>query len=277
MFAGIEVKPFAMTSGGVTIFPEISNLRHQVRQHVTDGIGSDYFEQDVFRKRRVASRDRAQVRGLPSKLAIRRVVFFLKGSKVRVVPERSPCPLLPSIETRLTAHETARFGSDRGPEFYVAALRYAQSLWLEAKPGRAILLIDRALGADVAGEDPVFATWPLPYAAMAWVLMHLRDDELCGNPRVHFQHLASRVGPPREEIRRWRAWACWHLCREISPHYAGDTRDPVREPDASEIAFHLDRAGIPKESALWRGAIPTARAVGEPLHSAAGEPATWGR
>lgn len=174
---------------------------------------------------------------------------------------RAACPLLPPVAHPLNAHETARFGDDRGPQFYLAALRYAQSLWREGKPGRAILLIDRALGADVPDGDPTFAEWPLPYATMAWVLIHLSDEELAGNPRVHFQHLASRLGPPRQEIRQWRAWACWHLCREVSPRYPGDLRDPVPEPGAAEIAAHLARVGITGEVRLWQEAIPTARAA----------------
>ena len=70
-------------------------------------------------------------------------------------------------------------------------------------------LLDRAFGADLAPGEPVLAAWPLPYAAMAWLLQHTPPETFIGNPRVHFQHLADRMNEPRREQRRWRAWACW--------------------------------------------------------------------
>ena len=30
--------------------------------------------------------------------------------------------------------------------------------------------VDRALGADLSGNEPVLRAWPLPYAAMAWMV-----------------------------------------------------------------------------------------------------------
>ena len=171
-------------------------------------------------------------------------------------PGLAPCPFLPRQDEPLTAQSVAVLGGDRGPEFYLAALHYAQSLWLQGFPARSVLLLNRALGAAMDGTEPVLRQWPLPYAAMGWLLQHHREDQFMGNPRRHWQHLASRMSGPRAEQRTWRAWACWRMACVALPHLPADEKqlagEGVREPGEEEIADHLARLGHPDEVARWR-------------------------
>ena len=148
--------------------------------------------------------------------------------------------------TALTAH-----GPSRDGEFYLSALTYGHYLWQHGQVARAILKLDRALGADLQGHEPVLRDWPLPYAAMAWVLRHAPPDVFIGNPRVHFQHLADRMNEPRREQRRWRTWACWSLSRVVLPQLPGDPKHAVVEPTFDLIRQKLDEHGLPGEAVLW--------------------------
>lgn len=49
---------------------------------------------------------------------------------------RERCPYLPEVAEVLTAAATRSLAGDYGARFYHAALRYAQSLWLEGKPAQ---------------------------------------------------------------------------------------------------------------------------------------------
>lgn len=150
----------------------------------------------------------------------------------------------------LTAH-----GSARDDEFYLTALTYAHFLWQRGLAARAILKLDRALLADLRGDEPALRDWPLPYSAMAWLLRHTPADVFIGNPRVHFQHLADRMNEPRREQRRWRTWACWHIARVVRPEFPADPNHVVSEPTADDIAAQLDAHGVPGETALWRSVL----------------------
>jgi hypothetical protein len=178
---------------------------------------------------------------------------------VRHLPDRPPCPGLPLPEAPVTAAVMRRFGTDRGPAFYRGALACAQSLWLQGLPAQAILQLDRAFGADLRGDEAVLAEFPLPYAPMAWLLEHRRPEDFLGNPRRHFQHLATRMSGPRPEVRVWRAWACWSLARRIGPDWPADdlqlAREPVREPEPGEIASGLDRHGHRGERIRWEDVL----------------------
>ncbi len=147
-------------------------------------------------------------------------------------------------------------GDDRGPAFYRMALHYAQSLWRQGFPARAILLLNRALGAELDGSEAVLRQWPLPYPAMAWLLRNHLPEQFIGNPRRHWQHLATRMSGPRAELRTWRAWACWRMACLALPDLPADEKqlagEDVREPGEEEIAGHLERLGHPDEVALWR-------------------------
>lgn len=147
----------------------------------------------------------------------------------------------------LSAH-----GNARDAAFYLTALTYGQYLWERGLSARAILCLDRALGADLHGPEPVLQSWPLPYQAMAWLLRHNPPERFIGNPRVHFQHLADRMNEPRREQRRWRAWACWAISRVVLPAFPADPKHVVTEPSHALIEQQLTTHGLPGEAALWR-------------------------
>ena len=148
-------------------------------------------------------------------------------------------------------------GARRDAEFYETALTYAQCLWRRGLPAQAILQLDRAWGADLAGDEAVLAQWPSPYRALAWMLERRSEDRFLGNPVRHFQHLATRVRGTRREVRAWRAWACLHLSESILPaaDYPRDGRQIEREgivvPTVVEVRQGLGELGWPGEVDLW--------------------------
>src|SRR3984957_20210751 len=163
-----------------------------------------------------------------------------------------PCPHLPPPRPGLDWRILNAFGAgDRGDRFYGARLEYAHSLWHRQYAARAILCLDRAMGASLKGDEAVLAAWPMPYAAMVWFMRHTPRDVFIGNPRVHFQHYADRMNEPRRDQRRWRAWACWALARRAMPALHGDERHIVEEPSLKDIEARLHRHGLPGEAALW--------------------------
>ena len=155
----------------------------------------------------------------------------------------------------ITAAAMKQHGDDRGPEFYLGALTCAQSLWLQGLPAQAILQLNRAFSADLWGDEPVLGTYPLPYSPMAWLLQHHRPEQFIGNPRRHFQHLATRMSGPRHEVRVWRAWACWWIARQIDPRLPADEEqlatESIVEPTFADIAAGLDQSGHPGETGGW--------------------------
>jgi hypothetical protein len=162
------------------------------------------------------------------------------------------CPHLPRPRPGLDWRALNAFGEgDRGELFYDACLEYAHSLWQRKYAARAILCLDRAMGADLRGDEPILVAWPMPYAAMTWFMRHTPEGVFLGNPRIHFQHYADRVNDPRREQRRWRAWACWALARKVMPSLPGDPRHIVEEPTIGQIEWHLHRLGYLGEAALW--------------------------
>lgn len=142
---------------------------------------------------------------------------------------------------------------DRGPAFYLRALECAQSLWQRNVPAQALLLINRAHGADLENDSlhPIADT----YAAVAWILEHRDPEKFIGNPRRHYQHLATRMVEPRKTLRTWRAWACWAIAKEIDPTWPADeiqfANEPVREPTIDEIFAALELHALPGEAASW--------------------------
>ena len=168
------------------------------------------------------------------------------------------CPFLPAARPGLDWRTLHVHREDvRGAEFYHDCLEYAQALWQRRLAARALLCLDRAMGADLDGSDPVLREWPMPYAAMAWLIAQTPPDIFVGNPRVHFQHYADRMNEPRREPRRWRAWACWALTRAVRPDLAGDPKHRVQEPTRDEIAAQLQAHGLPGEAELWRSVLTT--------------------
>ncbi len=150
----------------------------------------------------------------------------------------------------LSAHR-----SERGPKLYVAALQYGNCLWHRGYAARSILCLDRALGTDLVGTEPELRDWPLPYAALAWILAECPAGVFMGNPRVHFQHYADRMNEPRREQRRWRAWACWELSRLVLPELPADPKHQVQEPTREMISEQLARYGHHSEPLLWEESL----------------------
>ena len=178
------------------------------------------------------------------------------------MPLSQPCPYLPPAPGQMDAGALSGHGSDRGGAFYLTALTYAQYLWQRDLVARAILKLDRALGADLRGDEPVLREWPLPYSAMAWFLRYAPDGVFMGNTRVHFQHLADRMNDPRRDQRSWRIWACWAICRIVLPDLPDDPRHVVVEPEGAVIAAKLADHGIPGEVEIWQAAMGEARRRG---------------
>ena len=166
-----------------------------------------------------------------------------------------PCPHLPPAPAGMDASALTAHGEARDAAFYLTALTYAQDLWQRGLAARAILSLDRALGADLSGDEPVLQTWPLPYRAMAWFLRHTPPGVFIGNPRVHFQHLADRMNEPRRDQRRWRIWACWQICRVVRPEFGPDPKHAVVEPSVDQIAQKLTLHGLPGEALVWQSAM----------------------
>jgi hypothetical protein len=185
-------------------------------------------------------------------------------------PSLSACPHLPMVDAPLRAGSMRRFGrgdENRGAEFYHAALETAQSLWLQGLPAQSLLQINRAMGADLGENEDVLIEWPMPYAAAAWVMSERGEEQFIGNPRRHYQHLATRMVEPRKELRSWRAWACWALACQIFPEMPADEEqienEGVVEPAMDEIAECLDRLGLANEGAQWRQLLNAGPAAGE--------------
>ena len=167
-----------------------------------------------------------------------------------------PCPHLPEPRPNLDWRSLNQFrAQERGAEFYHACLEYGHHLWQQQLPARAVLCLDRAMGADLTGEEPILDEFPLPYAAMVWFMAHTPADIFIGNPRVHFQHYADRLKEPRREQRKARSWACWALAKETNPAWPGDPKHDVVEPTLDQITESLQTHGHPGEPTLWRNVI----------------------
>jgi hypothetical protein len=128
-----------------------------------------------------------------------------------------PCPFLPKVNGCLGVETTRRHGAVRGEDFYLDALRYAQSQWLSGKPAQAILQLNKALSANLDDDAEILRTWPWPYPALEWILENAADGSngFMGNPVRHFQHLATRMSGARREVRIERAWKCFHIARRV--------------------------------------------------------------
>ncbi len=172
-----------------------------------------------------------------------------------------PCPLLPDIDRVIPASEIVALGKDRGPIFYEASLRYGQSRWRTGFPAQALLQCNRALSTVLTTDEPVMQQWPLPYATISWLMVNQREGQFLGNPRRHFQHLATRMVPPNKELRVWRAWACWYLAKAVlsETEFPGDTKqireEGVVEPVFSQISERLKELSPANDHEMWLKAL----------------------
>lgn len=168
--------------------------------------------------------------------------------------DTATCPHLPDIEPSMSHRCLTELGKDT-PEFYFKALQYGHYLLQTGHAGRAILAITRALYADIGTDDPVLEKWPLPYAALKWIVANHSSDDFPGNPRISFQHQATQLRGEREALRRARAWAVWALIRDARPSLPADMEDRVEEPSTNRIFDLLEEHGHEGEAALWKATL----------------------
>lgn len=168
----------------------------------------------------------------------------------------APCPHLPAPPPRMDAGALTCHGASRGAAFYLTALTYTHYLWQHGHVSRAILTLDRAFLAAIDGAE--LKEWPMPYAALRWILLHMPPDKISGNVRIHFQHLAGRM-KKKEPVRRiWCMWACWALVRHVLPHLPADEKHQVDEPNLGTIYKNLCSHGLPGEAEVWSSAMDDA-------------------
>ncbi len=172
-----------------------------------------------------------------------------------------PCPFLPVIDRIYKATDVHALGQDRGAAFYETSLRYAQSQWRVGLPAQAMLQMNRAFACCLPAADPVLHRLPLPYTAMAWIMQQRPAGQFIGNPRRHFQHLATRMVEPHKELRTWRAWACWYLAKALLPEteHPGDMKqiraEGVVEPAFQQIRDQLRQLSPAHDEAHWLEAL----------------------
>ena len=165
------------------------------------------------------------------------------------------CPHLPLPDTKMNYRcltETKRISESA---FYFAALRYGHYLWLSGYAGRSILAITRALYANVPEEDPILNQWPLPYAALQWIVANHISDEFPGNPLISFQHQATRLRGERQMLRRARAWAVWALVCRARPTLHKDYKQAIEEPTIDWVKALLRAEGHANEVTIWQVAL----------------------
>ena len=170
----------------------------------------------------------------------------------------TPCPFLPSCGRALSWRDLNALREDRGEELYRLCLEYAQQLWLDDLPARALLAVDRALYCDVKDDAEALREHPMPYRTVGWMVRQ-PSDSFAGNARVHDQHLADRVKGERADLRKWRAWAAWAVVRAARPDLPGDPRHVVTEPSHEEILRNLGTFGLRGETAEWLRALDDQR------------------
>lgn len=170
------------------------------------------------------------------------------------------CPYLPDIgENRHRAAELGVYRDrERGADFYLHALRCGQSRWLELLPAQALLMLNRAMGARLHAEEnaELLEIHPMPYRAVAWILHRGEEIGFLGNPRRHYQHLATRMTGGDLSLRTARAWACWELAKASNPAWEADevqiAKEGISEPTFSQVESNLLSLGLPGEHAQWR-------------------------
>jgi hypothetical protein len=174
-----------------------------------------------------------------------------------------PCPFLPNIgSSRFPASVLGVFREGpRGADFFYQALCCGQSRWLEGLPAQALLMLNRAMGArlDRGKNAELLECHPIPYRAVGWILRYGEAAGFIGNPRRHFQHLATRMSGHETELRVARAWACWELAKATNRNWQADEeqikRESVTEPTVDQVKNNLARYGLAGEVDEWQKAL----------------------
>jgi len=135
--------------------------------------------------------------------------------------------------------------------FYFKALQYGNYLWTKGHSGRAILAITRALYSNVPADAAILQQWPLPYAALTWIIRNHLSDDFPGNPRISFKNQATRLRGERQHLRRARAWAVWAIICRIRPTLPSNDTADVMVPSQLNIFEQLTEVGHPTEATDW--------------------------
>lgn len=165
------------------------------------------------------------------------------------------CPYLPPPEPEMSYRSLWKLRGGHIEVFYSTALAYGHYLWLKGCSGRAILAITRALYADLPEEAVVLREWPLPYRALHWIVVNHPNQDFPGNPRISFQHQATRLRGDRVALRRARAWAVWKLICSAKPELVADTTQGIKELTLGEIEKRLAKHGHSNEVQIWQSAF----------------------
>lgn len=168
------------------------------------------------------------------------------------MPELKPsCPYLPPAEAQMSHRCLTELKTAPRDVFYFTALKYGNYLWQNGHSGRALLAITRALYTDLDASHPILDDWPLPYAAIHWITQAHSSQDFPGNPRISFQHQATRIRGERAPLRQARAWAAWKLICLAQPDLPGDPSQSIIEPTTARIAIALQVNGQENESEQW--------------------------
>ena len=165
------------------------------------------------------------------------------------------CPYLPSPQQEMSYRNLRELRGGNIEAFYLTALSYGHYLWLKGYSGRAILAITRALYANLPADAEVLREWPLPYRALHWIVANHPSQDYPGNPRISFQHQATRLRGDRVAIRRARAWAVWKLICSAKPDLPADTTQGIKQPTLGEIEQGIVKHGHSNEVQIWQSAF----------------------
>lgn len=165
------------------------------------------------------------------------------------------CPYLPAPDRQMNHRCLTDSRKTSEIDFYFEALKYGHYLWLNSHAGRSILALTRALYANVPENASVLGKWPLPYAALKWIVASHPSDSFPGNPRISFQHQATRLRGERQTLRRARAWAVWALIRKAKPTLQKDYLQAIEEPTIDWIETQLQKEGHTNEVIIWKAAL----------------------
>ena len=169
---------------------------------------------------------------------------------------KAQCPHLPTPEMAMSHRCLTELSVTTETEaFYFKALQYGNYLWQKGHAGRAILAITRALYSDIQSSAPILQRWPLPYAALARIIQSHSSDDFPGNPRISFQHQATRLRGERQGLRRARAWAVWAIICQVRPSLPADTAQDFKPLNTRDIYLLLEEHGHPNEPIQWQQVI----------------------
>jgi hypothetical protein len=178
---------------------------------------------------------------------------------------RPLCPWLPVDPRKLSFRNLREASPTAAPDTLntITTLAYANQLWVDGLPARAVLTLAKVLYAgptvDESAENALAAAFPRrPYAAMSWMFRRwATDPELFwGNPRLSFEHQATRRKPdPDSTLFVTRAWAVCALLQTHRPDIPGDPAIPQKQLDIPAIHNELNRHADPAEATLFQQAL----------------------